>query len=389
MKRMLLAAFSALAISASAQITVTNSTFPVAGDTLYFAFDEEPDGINPATPPGGGQVWDFTALNADNRDITVYRPANQGVNFFRFPSADIMQGEGANGEVYYNVTGNKYEILGFAGGNLPQINVPFNTAYSPALVERRSPMNFFDIENTQSNLGLTFPTDQSPFLDSIFSSLPVNIDSMRLRTTIDRREVVDGWGSCIIPGGQYQVLRKKRTDISTNQVELYVAIFPGFGNWIDLSTLLGGAGGGGGGLGALTQPDTTITFRFYSGTEKEEIAVATMSNDISSVVNVRFKDNGVSAVDELYEETGATITAFPNPAVDWVRFDCSNLPQEEYTLKIYNIIGKVVWKETYQLSGNRSIRIDLDNFKKGTYLYNLSDSRGRSVGTKRLVILKP
>ena len=172
MKRMLLAAFSALAISASAQITVTNSTFPVAGDTLYFAFDEEPDGINPATPPGGGQIWDFTALNADNRDITVYRPANQGVNFFRFPSADIMEGEGTNGEVYYNVTNNKYEILGFAGGNLPQINVPFNTAYSPALVERRSPMNFFDIENTQSNLGLTFPTDQSPFLDSIFSSFP-------------------------------------------------------------------------------------------------------------------------------------------------------------------------------------------------------------------------
>jgi hypothetical protein len=57
-------------------------------------------------------------------------------------------------------------------------------------------------------------------------------------------------------------------------------------------------------------------------------------------------------------------TPFPNPAVDWVRFDCSNLPQEEYTLKIYNIIGKVVWKETYQLSGNRSIRIDLDDFKK-------------------------
>jgi hypothetical protein len=44
-------------------------------------------------------------------------------------------------------------------------------------------------------------------------------------------------------------------------------------NWIDLSTLLGGAGGGGGHLGALTQPDTTITYRFYSGTVKEEIAV--------------------------------------------------------------------------------------------------------------------
>ena len=114
-----------------------------------------------------------------------------------------------------------------------------------------------------------------------------------------------------------------------------------------------------------------------------------MSPDLSQVVRIRYKDNKTTAAPEVNSPGTASISAFPNPAVDWVRFDCTNLPQEDYTLKIFNIIGKVVWKENYQLAGTRSIRVELDNFKKGTYLYSLSDKKGHIVGTKRLVVLKP
>ena len=58
-------------------------------------------------------------------------------------------------------------------------------------------------------------------------------------------------------------------------------------------------------------------------------------------------------------------------------------------MKIFNIVGKVVWKENYALSGNKSIKLQLEEFKKGTYLYSLLDSKGNTIGTKRLVVLKP
>ncbi|MBK9337851.1 MAG: T9SS type A sorting domain-containing protein [Lewinellaceae bacterium] len=81
--------------------------------------------------------------------------------------------------------------------------------------------------------------------------------------------------------------------------------------------------------------------------------------------------------------------AIPNPAIDWVRFDCNNLSADEYTLKIFNIVGKVVWKETFQAAGKRAISLNLENFNKGTYLYSLVNRKGDIIGTKRLVVVKP
>ncbi|MDO8972274.1 MAG: T9SS type A sorting domain-containing protein, partial [Saprospiraceae bacterium] len=128
---------------------------------------------------------------------------------------------------------------------------------------------------------------------------------------------------------------------------------------------------------------------FYSDTEKEEVAIATMSNDLSSVDAIRYKKLATSTAVEPDELNGSGIQAFPNPAVEWVRFDCTNLKPGEYTLKIFNIIGKCVWKKEYVLSGTTSFRIELEEFKKGTYIYSLVDKDGNAVGTKRLVVLKP
>jgi hypothetical protein len=378
MKRMLLAVFSALCFGASAQITITNTVFPAVGDTLMFVTDANPDAsVNPATPPGGSQTWDFSALQVGAKTSTIYKAANTANQASSFPGAELAVIT-PTGETFFNITNTKFEVLGYAGADPANFGVQVLAKFAPAIIERRAPMNFFDINTLTSNLNIPFSAAALP--DSLFGGF--NIDSLRVRIKTDRVEAVDGWGNCSIPGGTYPVLRQKRTEYTTTNLDVKVP----FLGWIDLSSLIPGGGQFGNFLGT----DTTITYRFYSGTEKEEIAVATMSNDLSSVQSVRFKDNGlVSAAEDLDAPGAAGIQAFPNPAVEWVRFDCKNLPAEWYTLKIFNIVGKVVWKENYQLAGNRSVRIELQNFKKGTYLYSLVDSKGNIIGTKRLVVLKP
>lgn len=383
---LLASALSALFFTSSAQITVTNATFPAAGDTLHYATDDLPLGLNPATPPGGSQTWDFTAAQADNNSTVVYRPASAGQYAANFPGAELVV-IGQNGETFFNVTNSKFEVMGYAGGDPTGLGLQLDKVlFAPPIIERRSPTNFLDINAPSSNLSLSFGTDQPP-LDSIFSGLPVNIDSMRVRVSTNRTEVVDGWGTAQIPGGTYPVLREKRTEYTSTSIDVYVVLFPGFGQWVDLSTLIGG--GGGGGLGNLLGTDTTVTYRFLGNTEKEEIAVATMNNELSAVESLRYKNLGTSPAIEPVSLFSGGIQAFPNPAVEWVRFDCTNLTPGEYTLKIFNIIGKCVWKKNYTLSGTTSFKIELDDFKKGTYIYSLVDKYGNAVGTKRLVVLKP
>ena len=379
---MLLAVFSALCFSAYSQITVTSATFPIAGDTFHIALDDAPTGINVATPPGGSQLWDFTGLQVSSTSETVFRPANAGMNSIYFPGADLVV-IGQTGETYYNVTNDKVEVLGYAGADPAGLGLNVLAKFSPAVIERKSPLAFFDISQQSTDLSLPFSTAQLP--DSLFQGFPAP-DSIRVRLYTQRLNVVDGWGTCQIPGGSYPVLRQKRTDYTTRNLDVYISSpFPL--GWIDIAQFI--PPGSGGPLTNFLGTDTTVTYRFYSGTEKEEIAVATMNNDLSAVENVQFKNNLTTGTSDENSPGSANIQAHPNPAVEWVRFDCSNLPQDKYTLKIFNIVGKVVWKENYSLSGNKSIKLELEAFKKGTYLYSLLDSRGNTIGTKRLVVLKP
>lgn len=373
---MLLAIFSALFFGASAQITVTSATFPSAGDTLDYALDSDPGGLIVATPPGGNQLWNFVGLSAEETSQVVYQPANAGLNAISFPGAELVV-IANNRETYYDKTSSQFRRLGYSGADVATFGLQVNARFSPLLLERKSPLNFFDLTSQTTNLSLPFPTDQIP--DSLLAGIVVFPDSVRVRTKTERLDLVDGWGKCQIPGGTYDVLRVKRTEFRTTALDIYL-----FG-WIDITTFLGG----GSTLGGFLGTDTTTTYRFLNNLEKEEIAVATMSNDLTTVEQVQFKNNTTTPTIEADSPGAASIQAFPNPAVEFVRFNCANLPTGDYTLKIFNIIGKVVWKENYQMSGSKSIRVELDDFKKGTYLYSLMDAEGNVVGTKRLVILKP
>jgi hypothetical protein len=375
---MLLAVFSALCFGTSAQITVTSATFPVAGDTLMYAVDNAPVNLNTvASAPGGNQLWDLSTLQISQTSETVYHAASAGMNDLSFPGADLVILNQA-GETYFNVTTSKFEVLGYAGGDPAGLGLDVLAKFNPVVVERSSPLQFFDISQQATNLSLPFSTEQLP--DSLFQGAPFTPDSIRIRLNTQRLDVVDGWGTCQIPGGSYPVLRQKRTEYTTTNLDVYVGLL----GWIDISQL------GGGAFSDFLGTDTTVTFRFYSGTEKEEIAVATMNNDLSTVESVRYKNNLTTDVSPDPGSPGsANIQAHPNPAVEYVNFNCSNLPRDNYTLKIYNIVGKVVWKGEYALNGNKAIYLELDDFKKGTYLYSLSDGKGNIISTKRLVVLKP
>lgn len=379
MRRMLLAILSALSIGASAQITVTAASFPKAGDTLKMAVDVNPSSdLDVATPPGGNQTWDFSNLKALQTNDLIFGAASTGSHTAAYPGADIVLVSNAT-ETYYNVTNTKWENMGISGKQAQFFNLNISTKYSPALTERHAPLNFFDIFQQSANLTLPFSVSQLP--DTLFSALPVKPDSLRIKIATKRLEVADAWGTCKIPGGSYPVIRLRRTDYTTTGADIKIGFF-----WLDLSQLISS---GGGALGNLVRTDTTISYHFYNNTAKEEIVVATMNKNLLDATAIRFKNNKTVDSEEVYEAGTANIQAFPNPAVERVRFDCTNLPGGIYTLKIYNIIGRVVWRQNYTMAGNQSIPLNLEKFNKGTYLYSLIDAKGHTVGTKRLVILKP
>ncbi|PSR12737.1 MAG: hypothetical protein C7N36_10770, partial [Bacteroidetes bacterium] len=284
-----------------AQISVTNATFPIAGDVLELAIDNAPVGIVPFTPPGVDQVWDFSSLQADATQNITYRPASEGSQAANVPGAELFAVRSPGTETYFNVTSTSFEQQAY-WGILPYDLVANNLFdYFPPLAERRAPLNFFDISVSSSNflevfLPSAFPASLMINLATVMNNAP--IDSMRYRVAISSADVVDAYGTVSIPGGTYDVLREKRTQYTETRID---AKIPPLG-WLDITDNCLQAGFNGLGV------DTTVTFYFHNDVWKEHIAIVTLNNDQDAVTKVVFKANGSSCPtgNTLYVKANAT-----------------------------------------------------------------------------------
>lgn len=358
-----------------AQITVTNATFPEAGDTLRTATDNMPQGID-LTAPGGNQTWDFTNLTAPFSSETIYRPASEGTAAAEVPNADIFSEVIDQAENYYVVTDESVELVAFNGPDPIGFNFSTLIKFSPPVVDRRAPMTFPSNNVAEGALLLPFAAEDLP--GGILDSLPITPDSIRLRINFERVDFVDAWGTLAIPGGTFDVLREKRTQITETRVDVKLGFFP----WQDITDLIGP-------LFEDLGTQTTINYYYFSEDAKEPIAVVTTDELEETVTQVVYKSiDDVNTVQPI-QVARPGVYAYPNPAINDVRFDFTNLNAGNYSLKIYNILGVTVWEKDYYVTGSRTEKISLSHLRKGTYLYSLQDNRGKTLVTKRLMIVRP
>ena len=114
-------------------------------------------------------------------------------------------------------------MIGVAGHDIFDLGLNLNTRLAPSLVDRRAPVNYQDTYNDQTSIRLPFASEDLPSF--ILDSLPITPDSFRIRITIQRTDVADGWGAMTIPGGIYDVLRIKRTQIQSARIKRRAAKF--------------------------------------------------------------------------------------------------------------------------------------------------------------------
>ena len=354
----------------TAQITLTNATFPVAGDSLKTATDLTPASIV-MTPPGGPQTWDFSSLNPDTRQVDVFQPAAAGTSSANFPGAELVVLGNASAETYFDITATTFSLLGISGAGLTAgFPVQADLIYNPPLVINEAPLNFFDNDSYTSNATIALPTSAIP--GAIFDSLGIptgTFDSIRLRITVQSIRLVDGYGTLAIPGGTYDVLRQKQTDYTTTGVDVHT-----FVGWIDVAALLGGM--------SLFPNDTTITFNFLSNTAKEPIAVVTVDSTEQIAAQIEYKDNGIeSAVNPVSEETTA-IVVYPNPATDQVTIDIDHNLPGNYSFRIFDLNGKRVL-DNKPTSNHEDVSIQ--SLSPGLYIIQVIYENDQVVGYGKLL----
>lgn len=361
-----------------AQVVITNSTFPVVGDTLFTAVDNLPSGIA-LTQPGGQQSWNFTTLQSPFIRRTVIRPIAQGPGSQFYPTASYYANIGDNLYAYYRKTNTKVELLGYFGMDPLGLGIETATKITPPNIRQRAPLTYGADYTSEYNISLPFSADDVP--GGILNDLPISPDSLRIRISTQRTDEVDAWGALTIPGGIYDVLREKRTEVRQTRIDAKIGFFP---NWVDVTDLftqwLDVPG-----LGNVTQQ----SYYFWSNDAIEPIAVLTLNPADGSVQSVEYKANNISTNVQSVEALKPGVYAYPNPAIVNVRFEFSNLPPGRYRLKMLNILGTEVWNRSYYINGSATEKVDISSLQKGTYIYTMVDERGKTITTRRLIVVRP
>ncbi len=215
------------------QITITSDEIPAEVGYLN-AYIVETGASLPVElgPVGGPQVWDFTTSQTavDTTYVSVDRIVSGDETPFtaEFPQANIVRRiEGASlagfsssgGYQFEKIDAQDYGLLGFGLSGLPGI------LDKPFVAELDSPLTILSLPLAY---GSTW-SDTSNFVDTLEivyqgTKVPIRID-----VDYSRKAVVDGWGTMVIPQGEYNALRVRYHDGTSIDVDAkYFFWFPVF-----------------------------------------------------------------------------------------------------------------------------------------------------------------
>ncbi|MES2629246.1 MAG: T9SS type A sorting domain-containing protein [Bacteroidota bacterium] len=350
-KSLLFSAALLLSIGANAQYyTITQDRAPKDGDAFNQVYDTLPT-ITKGNA-GVGQSWDFNSINLHQDDNATWQNAANTANGSSFPDAELELNDS-----YFNLNGNRLELVG----------VMFGLTGTPQPIHFSNPETILSFPSTyQSSYTDTGSYRASFFVGQNFGG--VQIDSVRITSTTRKSVSFDATGTMATPFGTFKdCIRERNRAISTTKNEIYIILGPGFGQWVDASTLDPSFAG---------TNDTTVTYSWYNNQSTSPVATltydATDSNPVLASVNSDPELTGIAKVSK------ASGSIFPNPASNVVYIKGGDVT----AVTVSDIQGRVILSDN-NFSGTR---FDVSALSAGNYVMTITGQSG--VRAEQLNIVK-
>jgi len=356
-KQLLLLSTVFVALTASAQITITTADIATVGKTILQRNDTMP--TVSIGNSGASQTWNLAALNNHTQD-TMYFMSPAGLpGAANFPSANLaikMKQQGQSSYVYANNSATNLRALGFQA-SVDIMGSPYN------VVIKNTPAEI--IANFPSTYNTTFNNNyvsKGSFYFGIDPGIGLTVDSIRLVSTVTKAVTFDGWGSVTTPLGTYNSLRVETLKRNTDVISGYIA----FLGWVDFQTIEDSAK-------TYDWWANGIGFNLASVTVDWVTEAATSATWLPSLPTV-----GINEATEV-----SAVNVYPNPAQNVVTFLVDATKAQ--SIQVYDITGKVI--DAYPVSVNNP-QIDLTSFASGIYSYSVVGKNGVVLNRGKFTVAK-
>lgn len=350
------------------QVLLDKELIPSPGDTLYYFTDQLPSQIS-INAKGENIYWNYSFLQSPFLEFSVVQAASGGTVYNEFSKSDLCIVDGHGLETYYAITEFGLKLLGGWGMLISGIEVSAlwkvkGDYFTPGL-----PLYFDDENQTELQISVTINPKNIP---NAISRIDIrNVDSLEIILNIEREEKVDSWGEVLFPGGEEEVLRVNQID----QIQQSTRIKRSDG-WVELE---------------LTEDHPfhwekeQRTILFFGN--RQLFPVISIETDVNErAKKVTYAATPITLRKREFKEKNSFVIAKPNPAISYTRFSIYDIKPGNYTIKLFNILGKELFDESIKVLGSNTLEVNLDRLSKGTYLYSLMDENGNRLITKRLII---
>jgi hypothetical protein len=347
-----------IATISHAQITITNTSFPNAGDLFIVHNDTL---ISAGITPGGSganQNWDFSALHSHILDTSKIVSAASTPYAANFPSATLALTQDDSTFNYITKNSTQLNVIGFAGplfmGTI--MSIPFT---SP-LIFRKHGVTAASYYN--------FTTSFSAVIDGAVSGGLA--DSIKITNEQNITRTIDGWGTVTTPkAASVPCLKQIEYNITTTDIDIKSALT--FGQWVNFQSTI----------------DTSQSFEYIDNYNSN--AVASLGYDLttSTVTSASFRHEIANGVFNTIQKP-TLFTVFPNPTNQNTTLVIGGIAAGVYTINLMDIIGKNIQSNTLTLSANNTKSIDYSISNAGLYMVQLIAPNGQVVQTIKLDVTK-
>ena len=363
--------FILISIKTTAQITLTDAYFPSANDSLQTAISlsQYTRTLRLTAASSTAQRWDYSylraAANSTAKTTERYLAATDTALLRQFPTAKLVRDIGGGQLAAYNKTATRFELLGYKNIDFGGIlRLPVVAKFLQPVLERRAPLAFNTTNRNQSSFVVAISSNIIP--DTLLSTLPIRPDSIRVRFQTDRQDKTDAYGTLLIPGGSYEVLRERRYEVTDTKIEAKLNPLP----WLDVTSLI---------LTGTQRPrDTTIRYYFWSNSAKEPIAVLTTDDkDSITLAQYKYLKINTSVENAAYTEGVASLIISPNPmtteAVFVIKIESSSA---SCSLAIVDNLGQIILQKNLKIGKEQRVQVDISSLANGIYWARLVDENG-------------
>jgi hypothetical protein len=330
-------------------------------DTAYYAREYNPE-HKLMMQSGPAQIWDFRSLRAPyalSRKILVTGEKNT--------TGQLLHGNQV--EAILHLNGNASTIYQVIEPNpvCPHESLTYTLtpAYKP----------FFKgvIGESYTYRGKMVSTFAWPKHLTCNYTPPRLPDSCRVTFSMTEEIFVDGEGTIYLPTEVTPAYRQRVTFRRAAKVEI------SYGDiWKDVTANVPGV-----------RLLVTQEYYRYVSSDLGMLLAEVLLNENHQPQRIEFKTHPIATRIFAEEPTRPDVFAFPNPSFDIVRFQLSDLTYGKYKLKIFNILGTPIREmEVYVDDDRKTVTMDLGDLQRGTYLYRLQDSHGRTIKTKRVMLIQ-